>query len=66
MRHVAHMGDKTTYKILVMKPEEKRPLDSHMCRWEGNINMDLKETGCEDVDWIQLIQDKVQCEFFWT
>jgi hypothetical protein len=32
-------------------------------RWEGNIKVDLKEIGCEDVDWIHLAQDRL---FWWA
>jgi hypothetical protein len=40
------------YKILVRKSKEKRPLGKPRHRWEENIKMHLKETGCEDVYWI--------------
>jgi hypothetical protein len=40
------------YKILVEKPEGKRTLGRPGCRWEDNIKIDLKEIGCEDVNWI--------------
>jgi hypothetical protein len=40
------MGDiKTEYKVLVRKPEEKRPLERPRHRWEDNIRMDITETG---------------------
>jgi hypothetical protein len=42
---------------LVGKPEGKRPLGRHMCRWE-DIRPYLRETGWEGVDWIHLAQDK--------
>jgi hypothetical protein len=42
--YVAHMGQmKNTYKIMVRKPEGKRPLGKPRCRWEDNIRMDLRE-----------------------
>jgi hypothetical protein len=42
--HVACMGEvKDAYKILVRKPERKKPLEKHGCRWEDNIKMCLKE-----------------------
>jgi hypothetical protein len=42
--HVAHMAEKkNVYKILIGKPEGKRPLRRHRCRWEENIKKDLKE-----------------------
>jgi len=43
---------------LVGKSEGKRPLVRHRCRWEENIKVDLTETGCEDVGWIRLAQDR--------
>jgi hypothetical protein len=45
------------YKILVGKPEEQRLLGRHRCRWEDNIKMDLKETGCGGMDWSDLAQN---------
>jgi hypothetical protein len=42
------MGEmRNVYKILVRKPEGKRPFRRPMCRWEDNIRMDLKEIGWE-------------------
>ena len=49
---------KGAYRILVVKPEERRPLGRRRRRWEGNIKMDIQEVGCEVVDWIDLAQDK--------
>jgi hypothetical protein len=46
------------YRVLVVKPEGKRPLGRPRNRWEDNINMDLQEVGCGDMDWIDLAQDK--------
>jgi hypothetical protein len=46
-----------TYKILIGKPEGKRPLGRLKRTWEDNIRMDLRETGWEVVDWIHLAQD---------
>ena len=40
------------------KPEGKRPLGRHRRRWEDNIKVDLQEVGCEDMDWMDLAQDK--------
>ena len=50
--HVARMG------VLVRKPEGKRPLGSPWHRWEDNIKMDLQEVGYEDIDWIDVAEDK--------
>ena len=46
------------YRVLVGKPERKRPLGRIKRRWEDNIKMDLQEVGCGDVDWIELAQDR--------
>jgi len=54
---------RNAYNILVGKPEGKRPLRRPRHRWEDNITMDLKEIGCRDVNWIQLLQDRVQCRY---
>jgi len=44
--HVARTGEiRNGYKILVSKPEGKRPFGRPRCRWEDDIRMDLKETG---------------------
>jgi len=42
------------YRILVGKPERKRPLERPRRRWEDNIKMDLQKVGCGDMDWIEL------------
>jgi hypothetical protein len=46
------------YKILVRKPERKRPLGRYRRRWKYNIKVDLTEMGFGGVDWINLAQDK--------
>ena len=57
--HVTCMGQgRGVYRVLVRKPEGKRPLGRPWCRWEDNIKMDLQEVGCENMDWIELAQDK--------
>jgi hypothetical protein len=57
--HVARMGKKrNAYRLLVGKPEGKRPLGRPRCRWVDNIRMDLREVGCGDVDWIGLAKDR--------
>ena len=57
--HVAPMGDRRgVNRVLVGKPEGKRPLGRPRRRWEDNIKMDLQELGCEGVDWIELAQDR--------
>jgi hypothetical protein len=56
--HVARMGEeKNVYRILIGKPEGKRPLGRIRRRWEDGITMDLREIGWGSVDWIQLSQD---------
>jgi hypothetical protein len=42
----------------VGKLEGKRPLGRPRRRWDHNIKMDLQEVGCQDMDWIDLIQDR--------
>jgi hypothetical protein len=57
--HVAQMGEKrNVYRLLVGKPEGKRPLGRPRHRWEDNIKIDLLEIGWGDVDWIGLAQDR--------
>jgi hypothetical protein len=52
------MGEKDAYRLLVGKPEGKRPLGRPRRRWVDNIRMDLGEVGCGGVDWIVLAKDK--------
>jgi hypothetical protein len=53
------LGEKRNVdRLLVGKPEAKRPLGRSSCRWVGNINMDLVEIGLGGVDWIGLAQDR--------
>jgi hypothetical protein len=57
--HVARMGEKrNAYRILVGKPESKRPLGRPRRRCVYNIKMDLKEIGSNGVDWIDLDLDR--------
>jgi hypothetical protein len=46
------------YRVLVGKPEGKRPMGRPRRRWEDNYKMDLQEVGCGGMDWIELAQDK--------
>ena len=56
---VARMGEGSgVYRVLVVKPEGKRPLGRPRRRWEDNINMDLQEVGCGGMDWTELAQDR--------
>jgi hypothetical protein len=53
------MRDETkVYKVLVGKPEVKRPLGRPSYRWEDGIRIDLREIGLGGVDWIRLAQDR--------
>ena len=58
---------KGVYRILVGKPEGKRPMGRTRRRWKDNIKMDLQEVGCGGMDWIELAQDRGQvagtCEY---
>jgi hypothetical protein len=60
--HVARMGEKrNACRILVRKPEGKRPLGRLRRRLMDNITIDLKEIEWDCVDWIDLDQDRDQC-----
>jgi hypothetical protein len=49
--HMSHMGnEKYIYKSLVRKPEGKRPLGRRSYTWEFNIELNLKEVGCEGLN----------------
>ena len=57
--HVAHMGgERGVYRVLVGKPEGRRPLGRPRRRWVDNIRMDLQEVGCGYMNWIGLAQDR--------
>ena len=57
--HVARMGeDRGVHRVLVEKPEGKRPLGRPRRRWEDNIKMDLQEVGWGRGDWMELAQDR--------
>jgi hypothetical protein len=63
--HVARMGEgRGIYRVLVGRPEGKRPLGRPRRRWEDNIKMDLREIGIYGANWIQLAQDRVQWRAF--
>jgi hypothetical protein len=56
--HVTRMGEVRGAYILVGKPEGRRPLGRPRRRWEDNIEMDLREIGFGDVDWIHWAQNR--------
>jgi hypothetical protein len=59
--HVAQMGEKrNAYRILVGKPDGRRPLGRPRCRWVVNIKMGLREIEWDGVDWIDMVQDRDQ------
>ena len=56
--HVARMGcRRSVFRVLVGKPEGKRPVGRPRRRWEDNIKMDLQEVGYGGMDWIELAQE---------
>jgi hypothetical protein len=60
--HVARMGEKrNAYMLLSGKPEGKKPLRKPRRRWVDSIQMNLREIGLDDMDWIDLRQDRDQC-----
>jgi len=57
--HVVRMGEgRGVHRILVGKPERKRPLGRPRCRWQDNIKTDLQEVGGGCEDWMELAQDR--------
>ena len=59
--HVARMEQsRNAYRVLVGKPEGKRPLGRPRRRWEDNIKMYLREVGCDPGEWIDLAEDRDQ------
>jgi len=63
--HVARIGEERgMYRVLVRKPEGRRPLGRPRRRWADNIRMDLQEVGCVYMDWIGLAQDRERWRTF--
>ena len=57
--HLGHLGEgRGVYRVLVGKPEGKRPLRRPRRRWEDNIKMGLQEVGYGGMDWIELAEDR--------
>ena len=46
------------YRVLLWKPEGKKPFGKPRLRWEDNIKIDLQEVECGGMDWIELAQDR--------
>ena len=65
MGHVARMVVRGgVYRVLVGKPEGKRPLGRLRRRWEDNIKMDLQEVGCGGMEWTELAHDRDRLRVF--
>jgi hypothetical protein len=59
--HVARMGEgRGVYRVLVGRPEGRKPLGRLRRRWEDNIKMDVGVIGMDGANWIRLAQDRVQ------
>ena len=57
--HVVRLGNRRgVFRVLMGKPEGKRPLGKPRLGWEDNIQLDLQEVGCGFVDWKELAQDR--------
>jgi hypothetical protein len=59
-----HGEGRGVYRVLVGRPEGKRPLGRPRCRWEDNIKMDLGEIVIDGANWTRLAQDRVQWRAF--
>jgi len=58
-RHIARIGERRgLYRLLVKKPEGKKPLRRPRHRWEANIKRYIQKVGFGGVDWIELVQDR--------
>jgi hypothetical protein len=53
-------GGRGVFRVLVGRPEGKKPLGRPKRRWEDNTKMDLKVVGIDGANWIQVAQDRVQ------
>ena len=51
---------RNAYRVLVGKPEGKRPLGRPRRRWDDNIKMDLRKVGCDPGEWISLAENRDQ------
>jgi hypothetical protein len=55
-----HGSGEKCHRVLIGRPEGKRPLGRSRRRWENNIKMELREIGIIETNWIQLAQERVQ------
>jgi hypothetical protein len=63
--HVALIVEgRDVYRLLVWRPEGKKPLERPRRRWEDNIKMDIREIGIDGANWVRLAQDRVQWRAF--
>jgi hypothetical protein len=63
--HVARMGEgRGVYRVLVGRPEGKRPLGRPRHRWEDNSKVDLREIGIDEANWIRLAQGRMRWRAF--
>jgi hypothetical protein len=62
--HVACMGERDVYGVLVRRPEGKRPLRRLRRRWEDNIKMKLMEIRIDGAKWIRLVWVRVEWRAF--
>ena len=62
----AYGGDRVVHRVLVGKPEGKRPLGRPRCRWEDNIKMDLQEVGGGHGDWMSWLRIVTGDEHLWV
>jgi hypothetical protein len=59
------MGEgRYVHRVLVGRPEGKRPLGRPRRRWQENIRIDLRAIGIDEANWIQLAQDRVHWRAF--
>jgi hypothetical protein len=61
---VWHAWERGFNRVLVARPEGKRPLARHRRSWIDNIKLDLREIGIDVANWIRLVQDRVQWRTF--
>jgi hypothetical protein len=63
--HVARMGEgRSVYKVLVGRPDGKRPLGRPRRRWEDNIKIECREEEIDAANWIRLAQRRFQWQAF--